>query len=949
MSAGFLSSARTAEKLPAPPEPWLAKELEKFQDLKFGFMMHFGAYSQWGCIESWPLVEEDKWARPDDLKPWIERGKDLARFQQDYFALPKTFNPTKFDPASWAKAAKDCGMKYVVYTTKHHDGFCMFDTKMTEYKITSPDCPFHTHPQADTVRAVFDAFRNEGFVIGVYFSKADWHNPDYWDPARHARTRNPNYDTAAEPKKWQRFVDFVYGQIEELMSNYGPVSLLFLDAGQVRPPTQDINMDRLAAIARRHQPGLIIADRTVGGRYENYLTPEQEVPDKPLPHAWETCMTMGDSWSFKPNDKYKSTHRLIQLLVEIVAKGGNFMLNVGPQPDGQLPAEALSRMKEIGEWMRVNGEAIYATRPIAPYKDGNVSFTHKGNTVYAIYVTKAETDGMPKQIGFSTLRPKAGAEVRVLGVGTPVKWQTDTAGKTTVTIPVAVQKDRPCRHALVVKFELAGEKSQNAVSQNDQQVMIETDALRATIQNKGYVGGISGGTFVDKKTAAQDLGFGLHIIAFSLPSLAAAAQVPVVFEISLEVRLDAVVSFLAEYLAVPTAKLEYDVSWVGNSFSGAGDEWVQNFFIHMITAADGSCFTWSHWDEGGKKFGVYRDGDIVGNKDVKANSLKVKDKQGRTWTINVQYTDPKHQEWDFIPKGIQCDGKSIALPDLFQPTALAVANDGQLMVADSLTGPRQQVLFYDISDLDHPRLTKAFGEYGGIASGTPGKVTPTKFWGIRGIGVDAQDNVYVAMSEMGTVLRKLTPEGELVWELYGHFFVDVACADPLTDGKDVWAIQEHYAMDYTQPAAKQAKWVGYSLDRHKYPNDPRGLMFVKQQGEHGLTSPQIVYLKGKRFMFVGGMFASNFINIFRYDRDGHGEIAIPSGLIMQWGNHLYNTDRQWPPHRPKGKPFIWRDINGDGDYQPDEYMPNTDRVKPGPFCVDKLGNIWMAYGFFRYD
>ena len=195
-------------------------------------------------------------------------------------------------------------------------------------------------------------------------------------------------------------------------------------------------------------------------------------------------------------------------------------------------------------------------------------------------------------------------------------------------------------------------------------------------------------------------------------------------------------------------------------------------------------------------------------------------------------------------------------PNLFQPTALAVANDGRLMVADSLTGPRQQVLFYDISDLDHPKLTKAFGDYGGIASGTPGEVTPTKFWGIRGIGMDAQDNVYVAMSEMGTVLRKFTPEGKLVWELYGHFFVDVACADPLTDGNDVWAIQEHYVMDYTQPAAKQAKWVGYSLDRHKYPNDPRGLMFVKQQGEHGLTSPQIVYLNGRRFMFVGGMFAS---------------------------------------------------------------------------------------------
>jgi hypothetical protein len=402
-------------------------------------------------------------------------------------------------------------------------------------------------------------------------------------------------------------------------------------------------------------------------------------------------------------------------------------------------------------------------------------------------------------------------------------------------------------------------------------------------------------------------------------------------------------------LPASTTKLDYSVSWVGNSFSGADEKWVQNFFIHMNTAPDGSCYTWSHWDEGGKKFGVYRDGDIVGNKDVKANSLLVKDKQGRTWTISVRYSDPKHQEWDFIPVGIQCEGKDIAFPDLFQPTALALANDARLMVADSLTGPRQQVLFYDISKPNHPKLTKTFGDYGGIASGTPGEVTPTKFWGIRGIAMDAQDNLYVAMSEMGTVLRKFTPASKLVWELYGHFFVDVACADPRSDGKDVWAVQEHYIMDYARPASQQAKWVGYSLDRHKYPNDPRGLMFVKQQGEHGLTSPQVVYLKGRRFMFIGGMFASNFINIFRYDRDGLGEMAIPSGLIMQWGHGLYNTDLHWPPQRPEGKTFIWRDLNGDGDYQATEYAPNTDRVQPGPFYVDKRGNIWMAYGFFRYD
>jgi hypothetical protein len=391
-------------------------------------------------------------------------------------------------------------------------------------------------------------------------------------------------------------------------------------------------------------------------------------------------------------------------------------------------------------------------------------------------------------------------------------------------------------------------------------------------------------------------------------------------------------------------KLDYIVSWFGNSFSGAGGKWVQNFFIHMNTRPDGSCITWSHWDEGGKRFGIYKDGDIVGNKDEHANSLEVKDRAGKTWKLGVEYVSPEDHEFDFRPRGIRCDGEPVAFPELHEPTALALANDGTLMVADSGTGPRQQVLFYDVEDSRHPRFVRAFGDYGGIASGTPGAVTPAKFWGIRGVGMDRDGNLYVAMSEMGSVLRKFTPEGKLAWELSGHFFVDVACSDPSTDGEDVWGIQEHYRMDYSRPPGKEAAWVGYSLDRHKYPNDPRGLTYVKQQGEHGLTSPQVVYLEGKRFLFVGGMFASNFINIFRYE----GEIAVPSGVVMQWDKGLYRTDQKWPPNRPDGT-FLWRDENGDGDYQPEEFAPNTERVRPGPFWVDKKGNIWMAYGFFRYD
>ncbi len=391
--------------------------------------------------------------------------------------------------------------------------------------------------------------------------------------------------------------------------------------------------------------------------------------------------------------------------------------------------------------------------------------------------------------------------------------------------------------------------------------------------------------------------------------------------------------------------LHYSVSWVGNSFSGASQKWVQNFLIHTKVQPDGTVNTWSHWDEGGKKFGVYKDGDVIGNTNVNPNSLETHDQLGRLWKVEVEYTDPKHQEWEFVPKGITCDGKAVTFPELFQPMALALANDASLMIADSGTGPRQQVLFYDVTDASQPKLKRTFGERGGIGSGKPGEIIPTKFWGIRGLGMDAASNLYVAMSEQGSVLRSFTPEGKLRWELHGEFFCDVAAADPADDATTVWGIQERYAMDWSKPPGSDSKWVSYTLDRHKYPNDPRGLMHVKQQGEHGLTSPQIVYLNGRRFMFVGGMFASNFINIFRFD----GEMAIPSGLILQWGNNLYNTDLRWPPYKPAGVTSIWRDMNGDGDYQAEEFAPNTALVKPGPFWVDKKGNIWMAYGFFRYD
>jgi len=449
--ANYLSHPPTSQRAARDQEtdPRVLEKLDRFQDWKFGFMMHWGIYSQWGCIESWPLVEADTWARPDDLPAWTQRGKNFKRFSRDYVALNQTFHPQRFDPHEWAAVAREAGMKYVVFTTKHHDGFCLFDTSQTDYRTTHSSCPLHTDPRADVVQAVFDTFRQEGFGIGAYYSKSDWHHPGYWAPEWPHRDRNVNYDTRKHPEKWASFVKFTHEIVKGLMTDYGPIDILWLDGGQVRPPRQDIDMAKLAATARRQQPGLIIVDRTVGGRYENYLTPEQKVPDSPLPYVWETCMTMGDQWSYKPNDKYKSTRDLIHLLVNIVAKGGNFLLNVGPDANGVLPAPAVRRLKEIGRWMQVNGDAIYGTRPVPPYKAGRVCLTRRADSIFAIYLATPDEDALPTTVTVPAVRDAE--SVRLLGSTERIDSAAEKGGLR-LTIPKTVSQNPPCRHAWA--FEL---------------------------------------------------------------------------------------------------------------------------------------------------------------------------------------------------------------------------------------------------------------------------------------------------------------------------------------------------------------------------------------------------------------------------------------------------------------------------------------------------------------
>ena len=443
-------------------DPLVKQNLERWQDLKFGLMMHWGTYSQIGILESWSLCSE-----PED---WIHRPhENYEEYKKYYRSLINTFNPEELDPQKWAKAAKAAGMRYVIPTTKHHDGFCMFDTKQTEYKITSGSCPFHKNPHADITRALFDAFRDEDFMIGAYFSKPDWDCEYYWWPYYATPDRHVNYNPAKHPDRWDKFKKFTFNQIEELMRNYGKIDFLWLDGAWVQPLKnlpreyeswakkldwdQDIDMDSIVRNARKYQPGLIVVDRWSPGPNENYLTPEQKIPPKALEIPWESCITMTEGWSYEPHHTCKPARQLIHMLIEIVAKGGNLLLNIGPKPDGTWIDEAYDRLEKIGAWININGEAIYDSKPIPPFRDGKICLTQNKNdkTVYAIYLADEDEKMPPRKIRLNSIQPALDAKLNLLGIKESLKFEKIGKG-CIIELPEMSLELLPCKYAWTVRI-----------------------------------------------------------------------------------------------------------------------------------------------------------------------------------------------------------------------------------------------------------------------------------------------------------------------------------------------------------------------------------------------------------------------------------------------------------------------------------------------------------------
>ena len=412
-----------------PTDPAVLQKLDQWQDLKFGVLMHWGVYATQGMVESWAICNEEWIRRPE--------GSVYEDYKKWYWDLSKEFNPVKFNPDQWADVFSKAGMKYMIFTTKHHDGFCMFDSQYTDFSIAKG--PFANNPKRDVAKYVFDAFRAKDFMIGAYFSKPDWHHHGFWNPYYATPDRHPNYNIEKRPEWWKSYVDFTQNQLLELTTGkYGKIDILWLDGGWIEG--DQVGLNDVLKKSRAYNPGMLSVDRTIQGPNENYQTPEQSIPKEQKNHPWESCITLTHSWGWSPNVTFKTSRKVIDSLAEITAKGGCLALGVGPTPEGLIEDRAIPILEEIGEWLGRCGEAIYSTRITKNYNDGDIWFnaSKDGQTLYAIYALKDE-EVLPTTLTWSGNLPKGG-KVTILNNGKKVK-ATVKDGVVTVKLPKGMKQE----------------------------------------------------------------------------------------------------------------------------------------------------------------------------------------------------------------------------------------------------------------------------------------------------------------------------------------------------------------------------------------------------------------------------------------------------------------------------------------------------------------------------
>lgn len=372
-----LVQAGAAQDLPREAPAQRDARMAWWREARFGMFIHWGPYAV--------PAGTYRGQRIAGIGEWIMQRASIPIPEYEQFA--RQFNPTKFDAEEWVRLAKEAGMKYIIITSKHHDGFAIFDSKVSDYDIVD-FTPFRRDP----LKELAEAARRHGLKLGFYYSIMDWHHPDAQAP------NYPNYNDGRKTNpNFKRYVEeYMKPQLRELLTNYGEVAVLWFDGEWIPDWTEEQGRD-LYAFVRRLQPKILINNRvgkgrqgmqglTKEGHVGDFGTPEQEVPPQGLPGVdWESCMTMNDTWGYKSfDDNWKDTRTLIRTLIDAASKGGNFLLNVGPTAEGVIPAPSVHRLREIGEWMKVNGEAIYGTSasPFAEQPSWG-RFTRKPGKLYA--------------------------------------------------------------------------------------------------------------------------------------------------------------------------------------------------------------------------------------------------------------------------------------------------------------------------------------------------------------------------------------------------------------------------------------------------------------------------------------------------------------------------------------------------------------------------------------